>query len=103
MRSRLLPTTRTRSSCSTFRLRSSPARTSRIAELLRAEIPQVETILFQDRQGDRFELSGPGHVSYRVGDYTYRVGHLSFFQVNRFLLPELVQTVLGDAKGAPGA
>jgi 23S rRNA (uracil1939-C5)-methyltransferase len=70
-----------------------------IADMLRKEIPQVETILFQDRHADRFELSGPGHISYRVGDHNYRVGHLSFFQVNRFILPELVQTVIGDAKG----
>jgi 23S rRNA (uracil1939-C5)-methyltransferase len=70
-----------------------------IAEMIRAEIPQVETILFQDQKADRFELSGPGHISYRVGDHNYRVGHLSFFQVNRFLLPELVNTVIGDAKG----
>jgi 23S rRNA (uracil1939-C5)-methyltransferase len=70
-----------------------------IAKMLRAEIPQIETILFQDRQADRFELAGPGHISYRVGDHNYRVGHLSFFQVNRFLLPELVRTVIGEAKG----
>jgi 23S rRNA (uracil1939-C5)-methyltransferase len=70
-----------------------------IAETLRAEIPQVETILFQDRAADRFELAGPGHISYRVGDHNYRVGHLSFFQVNRFVLPDLVSTVLGDSKG----
>jgi len=70
-----------------------------IAETLRAELPQIETILFQDRAADRFELSGPGHISYRVGDHNYRVGHLSFFQVNRFLLPDLVRTVLGDTEG----
>jgi 23S rRNA (uracil1939-C5)-methyltransferase len=70
-----------------------------IAETLRAEITQVETILFHDRRADRFELAGPGHIAYRVGDHSYRVGHLSFFQINRFLLPDLVATVLGDAKG----
>ena len=76
-----------------------PSEHEPIAEMLRAEIPQIETILFQDRSADRLELSGPGHISYRVGDHNYRVGHLSFFQVNRFLLPELIRTVLGDAKG----
>lgn len=70
-----------------------------IAEMLRSELPQIETILFQDRSADRFELAGPGHMSYRVGDHNYRVGHLSFFQVNRFLLPELIRTVVGDSKG----
>jgi 23S rRNA (uracil1939-C5)-methyltransferase len=67
--------------------------------MLRAEIPQIETILFQDRSADRFALAGSGHISYRVGDHNYRVGHLSFFQVNRFLLPELIRMVVGDSKG----
>src|SRR6202034_1885491 len=70
-----------------------------IADTLRGEIPQIETILFQDRHADRFELAGPGHISYRVGDHNYRVGHLSFFQVNRFILPDLARLVVGDAKG----
>ncbi len=70
-----------------------------VAATLRAEMPQIETILFQDRAADRFELIGAGHISYRVGDHDYRVGHLSFFQVNRFLLPELVGAVVGDSKG----
>ena len=76
-----------------------PSTSEPIAEMLRAELPQIETILFQDRSADRFELSGTGHISYRVGDHNYRVGHLSFFQVNRFLLPELIRTVVGDSKG----
>src|SRR4029077_11775764 len=41
----------------------------------------------------------PGHISYRVGEHNYRIGHLSFFQVNRFLLDELVRMVIGEARG----
>jgi 23S rRNA (uracil1939-C5)-methyltransferase len=70
-----------------------------IAETLRGQLPNVESILLQDRRADKFELSGPGHIVYRVRDWVYQVGHLSFFQVNRFLLEELVDTVLGDSRG----
>ena len=56
-------------------------------------------MLFHDRARGHFQLDGPGQISYRVGDHNYRVGQLSFFQVNRFLLPELVEVVLGDAHG----
>lgn len=72
---------------------------AQVAEKLRAALPDIETLLIHDRRADTFELIGPGYLSYRVGDAEYRVGHLSFFQVNRFLLPELVNVVLGEAKG----
>jgi 23S rRNA (uracil1939-C5)-methyltransferase len=70
-----------------------------IAALFRSALPSIDTILIHDRRADRFELSGPGHISYRVGNYSYRIGHLSFFQTNRFLLDELVHTVIGEARG----
>lgn len=70
-----------------------------IASLFRSALPSIETLLAHDRRADRFDLSGPGHISYRVRDYTYQIGHLSFFQVNRVLLDELVRTVIGEARG----
>jgi 23S rRNA (uracil1939-C5)-methyltransferase len=70
-----------------------------ITELFRSVLPAVSTLLIHDGRSDRFELSGPGHISYRVGNYTYRIGHLSFFQVNRFLLDELVRTIIGEERG----
>jgi 23S rRNA (uracil1939-C5)-methyltransferase len=73
--------------------------TEKLAETLRAEIPGLETTLIQSRRSDRFDLHGPGYLVYRVGAYNYRVGHLSFFQVNRFLLDTLVTVVLGEARG----
>jgi 23S rRNA (uracil1939-C5)-methyltransferase len=48
---------------------------------------------------DRFELFGPGHLSYRVADTSYQVGHLSFFQANRFLLEELTLAVVSGMDG----
>ena len=70
-----------------------------IAALFRSALPSIDTILIHDRRADRFELSGPGHISYRVENYNFRIGHLSFFQVNRFLLDELMRTVVGEARG----
>jgi len=70
-----------------------------LAATFRAALPSVETTLVHDRRTDNFELVGPGYIKYRVGDYTYRIGHLSFFQVNRFVLDELVRAVVGDARG----
>jgi 23S rRNA (uracil1939-C5)-methyltransferase len=70
-----------------------------IAGPLREALPGLETLLLHDQRADRFELVGPGHIVYRVAEHAYRVGHLSFFQVNRFLLPDLVAAVLGEARG----
>ena len=70
-----------------------------IAALFRSALPSIDTILMHDRRADRFELSGQGYISYRVGNQNYRIGHLSFFQANRFVLDELVRTVVGEARG----
>jgi 23S rRNA (uracil1939-C5)-methyltransferase len=72
---------------------------SEVSALFRSALPSVDTVLIHDPRTDRFDLSGPGHINYRVGDHNYRIGHLSFFQVNRFLLDELVRAVIGEARG----
>jgi 23S rRNA (uracil1939-C5)-methyltransferase len=41
-----------------------------------------------------------GPLDYRAGEFTYRVSGGSFFQVNRFLIEDLVRTAIGDAAGA---
>ncbi len=66
-----------------------------IAAALREAVPYAESILIQDRRADKFHLDGPGFLNYTSGGATYRVGHLSFFQVNRFLLEKLVEAVTG--------
>jgi 23S rRNA (uracil1939-C5)-methyltransferase len=70
-----------------------------VADLLSAEIPGAESFLVHSAREDRFELQGPGYLSYGVGAHRYRVGHLSFFQVNRFLIAEMVEMALGEARG----
>jgi 23S rRNA (uracil1939-C5)-methyltransferase len=70
-----------------------------IASALREALPNVASILVQDRRADKFELFGPGYLSYLAGGAEFRVGHLSFFQVNRFMIDALVETVIGDSRG----
>jgi 23S rRNA (uracil1939-C5)-methyltransferase len=70
-----------------------------VTDSLRSQLPNAESFLVHISRGDRFELDGPGHFIYNVGANRYQVGHLSFFQVNRFLLPGLLDIVLGETRG----
>jgi 23S rRNA (uracil1939-C5)-methyltransferase len=70
-----------------------------IAATMRESMPNVESILIQDRRADTFHLAGPGYLTYAVGGAQFRVGHLSFFQVNRFLIEPLVEVVIGKDRG----
>ncbi len=56
-------------------------------------VPSVKSILLQDSAGSRMSLLGPGFLNYEVSQKKFRVGHLSFFQVNRFLIEDMVSTV----------
>jgi len=42
---------------------------------------------------------GDGGVTVRVGEYRYRVSHESFFQTNRYLLEQMIQTLLDEKSG----
>jgi 23S rRNA (uracil1939-C5)-methyltransferase len=70
-----------------------------IESVLRESLPHVESILLQDRRADQFHLAGPGYLTSSAGGAEYRVGHLSFFQVNRFLVEPLVEAVTGKIRG----
>ena len=72
-----------------------PSRADQVAETFRRILPEIESLLFHDPNSERMELDGPGFVECNAADATYRVGHLSFFQVNRFLVDELVREVAG--------
>ena len=74
-----------------------------IAAALRDSLPNAESILIQDRRADKFELFGPGYLTYSAGGAPFRVGHLSFFQVNRFLVEALIEAVVGESPRTPGA
>jgi len=70
-----------------------------IASALRRSLPNVESLLIQDRRADTFHLAGPGYLTYEASGNSFRVGHLSFFQVNRFLIEALVEAVIGTQRG----
>ena len=71
-----------------------------LTNLFRAAVPSLETLLLLDQKKNRFELSGPGYLIQQAGGYEFRVSHLSFFQVNRFLIEELLTSVVAGAQGA---
>jgi 23S rRNA (uracil1939-C5)-methyltransferase len=77
-----------------------PSRTGEHARNLQTIVPELSSLLLHDPGTDRMELFGPGFIPYPVGERKYRVGHFSFFQVNRFLVEELVREVVdGEPRG----
>jgi len=71
-----------------------------LAGTFQAALPELESLLLLDQKKDRFELTGPGYLVHEAGGHKYRVSHLSFFQVNRFLIEDLLKTVTSNARGA---
>jgi 23S rRNA (uracil1939-C5)-methyltransferase len=78
-----------------------PSRAAELAEKIREIVPELESLLFFDPTRERMELFGPGFIEYHTLGVKYRVGHFSFFQVNRFLVEELARAVTGRDP-APG-
>jgi 23S rRNA (uracil1939-C5)-methyltransferase len=76
---------------------SKPAK--ELAATLHGALPQIESLLLLDQSKNRFELTGPGYLFHEAGGFRFRVSHLSFFQVNRFLIDDLLQTMTSGAKG----
>jgi len=70
-----------------------PSRAAELAEKIRTIVPELESLLFFDPTRERMELFGPGFLEYEASGLKYRVGHFSFFQVNRFLVDELAREV----------
>lgn len=76
-----------------------PSRAAEHAKKVREIIPELESLLFHDPGGDRMELFGPGFIQHRVEERKYRVGHFSFFQVNRFLADALADEAIESESG----
>lgn len=72
---------------------------AQLTQLFRDALSSLESLLLLDQKTNRFELSGPGYLMQRAGGYEFRVSHLSFFQVNRFLIDDLLKAVIDGAKG----
>lgn len=77
-----------------------PRPAAELAATFNANVPQLESLLLLDKKKDRFELKGPGYLIQEAGGYKFRVSHLSFYQVNRFLIEDLLKTVTANARGA---
>src|SRR5580700_7474167 len=76
-----------------------PKPAAELAEYFRAALPRIESLLLLDQKKERFELTGPGFLMHEAGGFQFRVSHLSFFQVNRFLIEELLSAVTKGTKG----
>jgi 23S rRNA (uracil1939-C5)-methyltransferase len=76
-----------------------PKPAGELASAFQEAIPQIESLLLLDQKKNKFELMGPGYLIHHAGGSAFRVSHLSFFQVNRFLIEDLLKTVTGGAKG----
>jgi 23S rRNA (uracil1939-C5)-methyltransferase len=76
-----------------------PSRAAEHAETFRRVAPEIASLLFHDPSHDRMELYGPGFLEYAAGGISYRVGHFSFFQVNRFSVEELAREVVEREEG----
>ncbi len=74
--------------CSSF-----PRAPEALLQKIQQIVPSAKSILLQDAAGSRMSLLGPGFLNYEVLQKKFRVGHLSFFQVNRFLIEEMASTV----------
>src|SRR5258708_31927139 len=69
-----------------------------LAAAFRAAVLEIESLLLLDRKKNKFELTGPGFLTYEAGGDSYPVSHLSFFQVNRFLIEDLLKTGTAGAR-----
>jgi 23S rRNA (uracil1939-C5)-methyltransferase len=78
---------------------SVPCSAESLLQTLAQILPAAKSILLHDAAGGRMALHGPGFLNYDVLQKSFRVGHLSFFQVNRFLIEEIagsVRALAGD-------
>jgi len=76
-----------------------PKPPAELATIFRQAMPELESLLLADESKDKLELTGPGFLFHEAAGFRYRVSHLSFFQVNRFLVEDLLQTVIAGTKG----
>jgi 23S rRNA (uracil1939-C5)-methyltransferase len=81
----------------------------RWAEALQGEMPEISGVTFFSSRGrledeapmdlQSLAQSGAKSIRYRTKDHEYQVSAGAFFQVNRYLVDELVSVVTGNASG----
>ncbi|MBI4479445.1 MAG: 23S rRNA (uracil(1939)-C(5))-methyltransferase RlmD [Acidobacteria bacterium] len=72
----------------------------------RSALPQFESVCWSQtaprargpHSGDT--VWGTGALTYRVGEFHYRVSHHSFFQANRVMLQPMMEAAMGSHSGA---
>ena len=69
-----------------------------LAQKCLAELAGVATVAVA--QDASVRVFGEPHLTYRVGEFAYRLSPAAFFQSSRFLLSELVTVVAGNESGA---
>src|SRR5260370_12718021 len=79
-----------------------PKPPAELASAFRGVLPQIESLLLLDQKKNRFELTGPGYLTHEARGFKYRGSHLSFFQVNRFLIEDFLKTLTANARGTLG-
>lgn len=75
-----------------------PAQAESLAQGFLGRLPGVVTVAVT-RNG-QIGVYGEPALSYRVGEFRYRVSPGSFFQASRHLLPELAEAVTGGESGS---
>ncbi|MBI2816637.1 MAG: 23S rRNA (uracil(1939)-C(5))-methyltransferase RlmD [Acidobacteria bacterium] len=74
-------------------------------DALREAMPAIQSVCCIQKPDEKRARApkpivwGDGYLAYHVGEYHFRIGHESFFQINRFLLEELIRTAIGDLQG----
>lgn len=87
-----------------------PAAAQRLHENLQSQIPEVAgVVIFKDcassgssdhaNEHEQLQLAGRSELVYKTSQSSYRVSAGSFFQVNRFLIDELVSIVTAGRSG----
>jgi len=66
---------------------------------LQAGLPEIGGVAFFTA-GNQTGIFGHGSLDYQAGSSSFRVSAGSFFQTNRFLVPELAETVVADVSGS---
>jgi 23S rRNA (uracil1939-C5)-methyltransferase len=69
------------------------------AEQLRVEIPSLTSVGVLSQQSSAVTYWGERSLTYTVAGIPYQVSLGSFFQVNRFLLPQLLELAVGKRSG----
>jgi 23S rRNA (uracil1939-C5)-methyltransferase len=75
-------------------------------DALREAIPAIRSLCWhhqpagkEAKAASKPGMWGDGYLPYHIGEYHFRVGHDSFFQINRFLPQELIRVATEDLKG----